>query len=336
MEGMKWCLFVALGVAAAANAQDSGLFLQRALRAELAAELGPFVRGAAPGPGPSEYLRFYGLPMAEARYSAGTLESAGVSIALHSFDPPARRGVVVLAHGYYDHAGSLAHLIQRLVAEGYAVIAYDQPGHGLSGGEAGSIDSFATYAAVLRDVIGLALREFGGPCHFVGFSLGAAGGIELLTQGDAPEVHGVVLLAPLLRSSFWNVSRLGYHLSGQGEVLVRRVFARNSSDEEYLQLVRRDPLQLTYVSRRWFRALLRWNEALETRPPSTRRVLVVQGTNDLTVAWRHNLRELRRLFPNAVVKTLPGARHQLPNEAQALREHVLAAVVDYLAATDNP
>ena len=49
--------------------------------------------------------------------------------------PP--RAVVLIVHGLGEHASRYAHVAQRLLAWGFAVRAYDQRGHGESGGPRG-------------------------------------------------------------------------------------------------------------------------------------------------------------------------------------------------------
>lgn len=44
------------------------------------------------------------------------------------------RGTVLLLHGYGEHAGRYGHVVDALVTGGFSVYAYDQRGHGRSGG----------------------------------------------------------------------------------------------------------------------------------------------------------------------------------------------------------
>ncbi len=49
------------------------------------------------------------------------------------------KAVVLLAHGYAEHAGRYGHVAKRLTDAGYAVYAIDHWGHGLSDGDGGFV-----------------------------------------------------------------------------------------------------------------------------------------------------------------------------------------------------
>jgi len=107
---------------------------------------------------------------------------------------------------------------------------------------------------------------------------------------------------------------------------VPRVFRKNSDDEEFLAFVAKDPLQYHGVPLAWAAALERWNERIEGLAPSDAEVLVIQGTDDTTVDWEHNLDIVRRLLPRATLEVLDGARHHLANESAAIRERVFELI----------
>jgi len=48
------------------------------------------------------------------------------------------------------------------------------------------------------------------------------------------------------------------------------------------------------------------------------------------VDWRYNLTLLTQKFPSSQLQIIPGARHELFNEAPLYREPVLQAVRNYL------
>lgn len=94
---------------------------------------------------------------------------------------------VVLVHGWGGRAAQLRSYVDPLMARGYSVVAFDAPGHGMTGGrESSLVHMAAALDAVLRDV---------GPVEAViGHSLGGAVTGYVLSRG-AP-VKKAVLLAP--------------------------------------------------------------------------------------------------------------------------------------------
>jgi alpha-beta hydrolase superfamily lysophospholipase len=108
------------------------------------------------------------------------------------------RAAVLITHGLGDHSGRYTELAESLVAEGNAVYALDQRGHGRSGGRrtAGRIvDSVAD----LSTMVGLIKRDLPGRKVFlVGHSWG--GLVTLAYALDHPrEIAGLILSAPAAR-----------------------------------------------------------------------------------------------------------------------------------------
>ena len=66
---------------------------------------------------------------------------------------PPPRGVVLLIHGLGEHAIRYEHVAQQLMDWGFAVRAYDQRGHGDSGGARGTIPDDATLLDDLAEII---------------------------------------------------------------------------------------------------------------------------------------------------------------------------------------
>ena len=53
---------------------------------------------------------------------------------------------------------------------------------------------------------------------------------------------------------------------------------------------------------------------------------VIQGNNDGTLDWKHNMKLLQSKFPNMQLHIIPGAGHHMVNEAPALREKIFSAI----------
>lgn len=77
-------------------------------------------------------------------------------------------------------------------------------------------------------------------------------------------------------------------------------------------------------------ALARWIKRIEAAPRSTRRPLIVQGEEDMTVDWQHNLQVLRGKFDQPQILMLPKGRHHLANELPQIREEYFKFLSDHL------
>jgi len=252
-----------------------------------------------------------------------------------------RRGTVLLLHGYLDHALVNSKTIRLLFEAGYDVLAPDLPGHGLSDGEEAGIDDFATYAEAVRSVLAdaetstraspvvPATAPAPGPLFAVGHSAGAAAVLAYCNRYGCP-FASVVFIAPLVRTVGWWAIKVALPLL---RFFSRRIFRRPgacSSDRDFVDFHKADPRMAQTASLEWSRAMLDWEVRLEKYTQVPDSVVVIQGTKDSVVAWRYNLRFLRRKIPNLSVNLIPGGMHCLLNEREELRRSVEALILDGL------
>jgi len=288
------------------------------------------------------YCRFYGLDLwveyPEVQYHQGYVDAESHRVMVHYFRLPdsegrASKGTVFVFHGYFDHVGLYGQLIERCLGEGYDVLAYDQPGHGLSSGTPAAIGSFLEYQAVLSDVVENVRGKVRGPWFAVGQSTGGAILIDYLLSNqhtrESSDFKRVVLLAPLVRPAGWLGAKVLHSIVKPFVSRWRRAFATNSSDSRFLEFLREhDPLQARAVHVDWVSALRQWVPHIESARPVDFPITVVQGQKDKTVDWPHNLRIIRNKFSPVEELLIPDGRHHLVNEAKDLQAAVFNAIVD--------
>lgn len=289
------------------------------------------VRGAL-----ADYCRFYGLDTLSAGGAAhhylGHVEAYGYQIATHVFVPPRlAKGTLLVLHGYFDHVGLFTHAIRRGLLRGYAVVAIDLPGHGLSSGRTGDIEDFAHYQEMLADLLKVLRPQLPSPWVAVGQSTGGAILLDhvmsSLAAGRRPLFQRVQLWAPLVRVAQWRKVKLGFQLMGRFRRSVPRHFRRSSSDADFVDLVwHRDPLQARELPLSWVSSVIRWERHMHELPACRFPLTVVQGDRDETVDWRYNVDFIRQhTFLESLIE-VPEASHHLANEREDLRERVLAAL----------
>ncbi len=295
----------------------------------------------APGEEATAYCRYYGLDLwvehPQVSYQQGYLAAGGHRVVVHYYRQPAstggsQRGTVFIMHGYFDHVGLYSQLIDRCLGAGFDVLAYDQPGHGLSSGTPAAIGSFTEYQAVLCDVMAGAKGKVAGPWYAVGQSTGGAILIDYLLSNhhnqQTSEFRRVVLLAPLVRPAGWLGAKVLHSLVRPFITRWRRVFGENSGNSRFLRFLREhDPLQARAVHVDWVTALRQWVPHIESARPVDFPVTVVQGEKDLTVDWQHNLRIIRNKFSSVEELRIPDGRHHLVNEAQDLQATVFNTII---------
>jgi alpha-beta hydrolase superfamily lysophospholipase len=129
----------------------------------------------------------------------------GENIAIHDWPLPERRieqavaGTAIIVHGLGEHAFRYAHVAQRLNMAGFHVRAYDQYGHGKSGGVRGSLPSDMRLVNDLADVVDDTRRKM-HPSHkliLLGHSMGGVVVVSFVRQKMRP-IDGVILSSPAL------------------------------------------------------------------------------------------------------------------------------------------
>lgn len=251
-------------------------------------------------------------------------------------NPPGEKGTAFLVHGYFDHTGLYGKLIKHCLNSGYAVVAFDLPGHGLSSGPVASISSFHEYSQAYTDCLARAkTQQLPRPWVSIGQSTGAAIIADALLHRNLAkefEIKRYVLLCPLLRPSNWYWGRLLYSVSKWIPIVSRRLFSSNSHDLEFLKFLKHDDaLQSQVLPRAWVAAMIDYQQRFSNAPPSTALVGIVQGSGDRTVDWQYNLQRFGEKFPTSKSYLIADARHHLANESSEIRAKVFAAIDEILA-----
>ncbi|MGY2263091.1 phospholipase BipL [Pseudomonas sp. SDO55104_S430] len=291
---------------------------------QLRASLRPLAEGQPLSAQAQAYQRFYGLDFSSRNVSSrlGRFQVDGYELVSQVWLSERPKATLFMLHGFYDHTGLYRHVIEWALEQGFAVIACDLPGHGLSSGERASIRDFAEYQDSLQGLFAEAKSlDLPQPWHLCGQSTGGAIVIDhVLNAGtDSPAQGQVILLAPLVRPRDWGWSQVSYYLLKPFVRGIARRFSENSNDPDFLPFLQADPLQARRLPTAWVGALSRWIKHIEAAPRSQRQPLIVQGQADMTVDWRHNLEVLKAKFDRPQVLMLPEGRHHLANETLAMR-----------------
>jgi len=287
------------------------------------------------------YLNAYEINFAEefaqVSHAFGCVSAMGFRIATHYWLPENPKGTLVVVHGYYDHVGVFDHPIRFALENNLAVLAFDLPGHGLSSGEPAVIDSFDEYGDVLAEILQQSAAIMPQPLYAVGQSTGCAVLLNYLwryAERNAPEQFTkIALCSPLVLPRGW----LGVHMGRYVYAVLRhfigrigRKFGKSSHDPVFNDFLHHeDPLQAKHLPLRWVGAMKQWHEMVLNVAPLQNPVLIVQGTDDLTVDWKYNLPLLQQKLPHAQIEYIAEAGHQLVNESDIYRQLVFTAIKNY-------
>ena len=257
------------------------------------------------------------------------------------------RAALVLVHGLGEHVGRYAALIERLVADGLAVHAWDQRGHGRSPGARGAIPDDA---APMRDLSAMVdavrARHPGRPLVLLGHSMGGAEAARFVAESLAPvpadwarPVDRLVLSSPALAAEISPLQRV---LLALGR-LVPDQAAHNglqpswiSRDLAVVQAYQADPLVHDRITPRLGRWILAAGETVRAAAPRWQvPTLLMWAGSDRCVAPR-GAAAFAAAAPGAVVQSrvFEPLYHEIFNEPeQAQVIEVLRGWLDRQLAT---
>jgi len=190
---------------------------------------------------------------------------------------------------------------------------------------------------VLNQVTEIAKQSLPQPLHLVGHSMGCAVILDSILKGK--EIAGgdkIILMAPLVRSSNWKASGFAMKIAGSRLNSVPRKFRKNSSDKDFIDFHKADPLQAETVPTAWVKAHHRWHDQVHSATATNLiPISILQGDDDGTVDWEYNLEFLKKRVPNAEVIMFKDAGHQLANESHITRSLVLKTILKELSEDTN-
>ncbi len=282
-----------------------------------------------------DYFDYYGLNHASVPHFFGTFISGSYTCAAHIYKPEKTFGTVFLVHGYYDHTGIVSSLISLFLKEHYSVAVFDLPGHGFSSGPRVSIDSFPQYTKALRDFFAQTKRYLPKPYIACGHSTGCSVILDYCFRERAAEFRDIILIAPLIRSEYWHMSKLSYFFASPFTSTIHRWLRNATSDTAYLAWFARDPLQVHTFPLEWGKALFSWEKWMRKAKPRPLPVTIIQGIEDHTVDWRYNIPFLEKKIPGCSVVFINHGEHQLMNEAEPMKSQTLESIGKVLRKNNN-
>ena len=263
----------------------------------------------------------------------------GVPIVYDVWTPNgAPRAVVVLAHGFGEHARRYDHVTQRLGEAGLITYALDHRGHGRSGGKRVLVRDISEFTGDFDTLVGIATREHPNLIRIVlGHSMGGA--IVFAYGVERPDNYDLMVLsAPAVAAQDMvpRVVALAAKVLGvlaPGLPVESLDFTAISRDPEVVNAYNTDPLVYHgKVPAGLGRALLQVGETMPQRASAlTTPLLVLHGTGDALVPIEGS-RRLVQFVGSADVelKEYPELYHEVFNEPE--QRHVLDDVVSWLDA----
>lgn len=253
------------------------------------------------------------------------------------------RAQIVLVHGLGEHIGRYAALIQTLAQNGFAVAAYDQRGHGQSGGARGALPHAQALLGDLAFIIDHVRERSAAqrlPLVLLGHSMGGAVVGRLVAEGVAAHpaawyrpVQAMVVSSPAWAADLNPLQRL---LMQVGRLMPDLAAGNGlkpgwiSRDEEVVRAYEADPLVHDRITPRLARFILEaGDQVLQAAPRWQTPSLVMWAGADRCVAPR-GCAAFAAAAPDAVVQSrcYEGLYHEIFNEPE--RGQVIADLLAWL------
>jgi alpha-beta hydrolase superfamily lysophospholipase len=277
--------------------------------------------------------------MAVERTERSFVGVGGVRVVYDVWDPEIEpRGVVILAHGYGEHARRYDHVAQRFAAAGLVTYALDHRGHGRTGGKRVRVRHMSEFVADFRSLVATATSEHPGLTRIVlGHSMG--GGIVLAYGAQYRTEYDLMVLSGPAIAAHTGVSKAKAMLGkAVGSILPDLPIEQIdpdavSRDPEVVADYKADPLVYRgKIPAGIGKALLVVGETMpQLAGGITAPLLVVHGGQDRLVAAAGSQRLVQCVGSTDVeLKIYPELYHEVFNEPE--RDVVLDDVTTWIAA----
>lgn len=250
--------------------------------------------------------------------------------------PP--RGVVVLCHGYAEHARRYDHVAQRFGASGLITYALDLRGHGRSGGKRVYLRDISEYTDDFHTLVGIAAADHPGlPRVVLGHSMG--GGVVFAYGVEHPDDYvAMVLSGPAVYAQDAVSSVMIAVAKVVGSILpglpVEKLPTEAiSRDPDVVAAYLADPLvHHGKLPAGIAKALLKVGETMPRRASAlSAPLLVVHGEQDKLIPVEGSRRLMEGVgCTDAQLKVYPGLYHEVFNEPE--RDMVLDDVTSWIEA----
>ncbi|MBW8349261.1 alpha/beta hydrolase [Bacillus sp. IITD106] len=246
------------------------------------------------------------------------------------------KGVIVIVHGAMEHHGRYGWLVENWRLNGFHVIMGDLPGQGLTTRSSrGHVDSFDEYIREVHNWVREA-ETYALPIFLLGHSMGGLTVIRLL-QNIKVKIEGVLLSSPCLGLVEYPPVPINALTVGLNWILPElkvnshlEIDLVTRNDDVKVRALN-DSLNVTKVSVRWYRELLKAMKAAFTKLSNFPDVplLVLQGGDDKIVNkhdvidWFNQVKISEKIY-----KEWENCYHEIFNEPE--RERIFDYAISFV------
>ncbi len=267
-----------------------------------------------------------------------TWQQEGEIIYAQGWSPPQTKGVVCIVHGFNEHSTRYKRAAEELCAAGYAVLTYDEFGHGKTSGKRGHAASYDSFLDSVKTILDEAETRFPGVKKFLwGHSMGG-GIVANYVLRRQPSIAGVIATGPLFKLGFEPpvfkvfLAKIMVNIYPAFTEKAELNSDAISRDKDEVRKYNADPFNHGKITAGTFLGFFqagKWAlaHASELKIP----ILLMHGTADKLTSSEGS-KEFAASAPKALVtlKLWEGFYHELHNEPEGDRNEVFAYITNWL------
>jgi len=246
------------------------------------------------------------------------------------------KAVIILVHGMGEHIGRYQRsVIPHLLKNGYAIVGYDQFGHGKTKGKRGHNPNFDAVLTCITEVIIKSKKLFNGlPLFLYGHSMGGNVVLNYILRRKHP-FRGVIATSPFLRLAFQppaiklKIGRLLYKIA-PGLTMSNELNPNDISriPEEVAAYVN-DPFVHNKISPNYSIKFIETGQWLLDHAKELQvNTLLLHGTGDKIIDYKATESFAKNSRPFTTLKLFKDGYHELHNDL--CRDEMLNSVCNWL------
>ena len=264
----------------------------------------------------------------------------GTQFYAQGWNPSTTKAVICLVHGFAEHSSRYAHVAERLGREGYAVLAFDQYGHGRTEGPRGWSPSLDASLDSIKIILDEAETRFPGvPKFLYGHSMGGNMVLNYILRRK-PAIRGTIVTAPWMILGFdppafqmflARIMKGIYPKYAEKANIDSSVISR---DKEEVRKYETDPLiHNTARAGTFFETYNAGKWAMNHSAELTLPLYIAHGTADKLISHKGSENFVADAPKDlCTFQSYEGFYHELHNEPDADREKVFQGIIAWLNA----
>lgn len=252
------------------------------------------------------------------------------------FQPKTIKAVVVLVHGMGEHSKRYENFVIPFYNQNsFAVLTFDQFGHGLTEGKRGHNPSFEAVLDCVQEMLKKAESVFGNkPTFLYGHSMGGNVVINYALRRKN-NLTGVIATSPFLKLAFeppsWKLKiakillKIAPSLTMSNELDIEGI----SRDKNVIEAYNNDPLVHDKISPNYSIVFIETGKwAIENANKLKTPILLIHGTDDRLTSYKGS-EEFAKNAGNIVdIQLYEGAYHELHNDI--IKNEVLEQMMTWI------